>query len=387
MSGWKEFGKFVFDLKQGRDELPPDVKARVHQIADPLPTVEEKIAALYHYLQKNTRYISIQLGIGGFQPFDAKFVAQKAYGDCKALTNYMFSLLKEAGIRSHYSLVCAGKYDTYLNVDFPSQQFNHVILSVPLSKDTAWLECTSQTLPAGYLGDFTGNRQALLITEEGGKLVNTVKYEAKDNVQERIMDGVLAEDGTLSIKSITSFTGLQLDDVHHLINQLTSDKVKEYLQEQLNLATYDIVSFSYKEDKTLSPEISEALDLVVSNYATVTGKRLFITPNILNRSGMKLTEPEKRQFDVVLPMAFHDLDSISIQVPDGYRPESMPADTELKTPFGEYKSRVVLQGRQLNYYRDFIFYGGRHPAESYSKLVKFFDDIHKADRARVVLVK
>jgi hypothetical protein len=97
MRDWKELGKFVYNLKQNRDKLPENIKAKVHELADKEPDVKKKIEALYAYMQQNTRYISVQLGIGGWQPFDAQYVAQKKYGDCKALTNYMFSLLKEAG--------------------------------------------------------------------------------------------------------------------------------------------------------------------------------------------------------------------------------------------------------------------------------------------------
>ncbi len=149
MQSWQDFGKFIYTLKQGRDDLPDNVKLKIHQLVEGIADEKKKIQVLYEYLQKNTRYISIQLGIGGWQPFDAKFVAAKSYGDCKALTNYMSGILKEAGIKSHYTLVRAGEYANYITEDFPSQQFNHVILCVPLNSDTVWLECTSQTTPAG----------------------------------------------------------------------------------------------------------------------------------------------------------------------------------------------------------------------------------------------
>ncbi|HMP87161.1 MAG TPA: DUF3857 domain-containing protein, partial [Lacibacter sp.] len=98
MQNWKEYGLFVQSLKQDKVSLPPAMQQQVHKLVDGLPDVPAKVDALYRFMQENTRYISIQLGIGGWQPFPAAFVAEKRYGDCKALTNYMQALLKEAGI-------------------------------------------------------------------------------------------------------------------------------------------------------------------------------------------------------------------------------------------------------------------------------------------------
>ena len=94
MSTWNNFGRFIYALYVGRDILPENVKQDVHRIADGLSTKEEKVNALYNYMQQNTHYVGIQLGIGGWQPFEARYVAEKKYGDCKALSNYMVSLLK-----------------------------------------------------------------------------------------------------------------------------------------------------------------------------------------------------------------------------------------------------------------------------------------------------
>jgi len=387
MNNWQEFGKFVYSLKQGRDQLPDNVKQAVHRIADNITDPKEKIAKLYEYVQKNTRYISIQLGIGGWQPFDAKYVATKAYGDCKALTNYMYSILREAGINSFYTLVKAGRNANKVIADFPSQQFNHVILSVPLQKDTLWLECTSQTMPAGYLGDFTCDRYALMVDENGGTLVRTPKYGMKQNLQLRRIKATLNEEATLQIKAATRYEGLQQDMYHDLIHSLSKDKVKEFLHEELDFATYDISSFDYKEDRRSLPAVDELLDIIVSNYATITGKRLFIVPNVMTRTHRKLQAEEERKFDLELGFEFNDVDSVEINLPAGYTAESMPQDVSVSSQFGKYSSSVRLIGNQLFYYRNMEHYGGRFPAKDYSGLVKFYESIYKADRSKVVLVK
>ncbi len=387
MANWSDFGKFYYALNQGRDVLPDAIKQKIHQLISGVSDDKKKIVILYEYLQKNTRYISIQLGIGGWQPFDAKFVATKAYGDCKALTNYMYSILKEAGIRSCYALIRAGANDGYITADFPSSQFNHVILCIPSAKDTTWLECTSQTLPVGYLSDFTCDRYALLIEQSGGQLVRTPVYGLKDNQQQRRIKATLNPDGTLSMNVLTRYSGLQQDDIHGLINSLSKDKIKEYLHEQLDFATYDIRSFNYKEEKSALPSIEESLDMTVSNYATITGKRLFIVPNIMTRTNRKLAADEERKNDIVFTMDYQDLDSVEILVPEGYTAESVPQDIAINTKFGKYKAWVKLSGNKLSYYRSIERYAGRFPAKEYADLVKFFESVYKADRNKVVLVK
>jgi len=387
MSTWQGLGKFIYSLNSGRDILPENIKLKVHELADRITNPKEKVAVLYRFMQENTRYISIQLGIGGLQPFDANYVATKKYGDCKALSNYMYSLLKEAGIPACYTLVKAGRGATYLREDFPSNQFNHAILCVPLQKDTVWLECTSQTLPAGYLSSFTADRPVLIINENGGKLVRTPSYNIKQNTQVRNIVASVNNEGFLNADIKTTYRAIQQDNLHYLIHDLSKDKQLEYLKKEIELPHYDVVRFEYKEFPSSLPSIDENLEITALNFATVTGKRLFITPNIISRSDLKLKKDETRKYPVSFTYSYTDIDTTTIKVPGGYSPEAIPAPVILDTKFGRYSSAVEVKGDQIHYYRNMEKFSGEFPATDYTELVKFYDQIYKADRYRVVLVK
>ena len=387
MSTWKDFGKFIYDLKKGRDQLPENIKQTVHAIADKIIDPKEKISSLYKFMQDNTRYISIQLGIGGWQPFPASDVATKRYGDCKALTNYMYSILQEVGINSYYTLVRAGKYDKFINTDFPSQQFNHVILCTPLQQDTVWLECTSQILQAGYLGDFTCDRPALLVDENGGKLIHTPIYSMNDNLQVRNIVGKLDDKGNLQINTKAVYHGLQQDDYHDLIKELSKEKLKDVLNELLSLSMYDIVDFEYKELNTRIPSIQENLNITANGYATVTGKRMFIQPNIMSKTNRKLSFDSTRKYNVVLDNEYIDIDSVEVEIPIGYAVESLPSNVNITSKFGKFTTTTKVENNKLFYLRRVEQSSGKFPKEDFNVLVKYFETIYKADRSKVVLVK
>ena len=100
LTTWKDFGSWYITLSTGSINLSDESKATLNKMVQGASGDKEKIKIIYRYLQQNFRYVSIQLGIGGFKPFNAKFVDQKKYGDCKALSNYMQACLDAVGIVS-----------------------------------------------------------------------------------------------------------------------------------------------------------------------------------------------------------------------------------------------------------------------------------------------
>lgn len=388
MSTWKDYGRFYHDLLKGRDVLPEDVKQKVHALVDTIRDLQKKVACLYDYMQKNTHYVGIQLGIGGFQPFDASYVARNKYGDCKALSNFMVALLKEAGIKGHSVIIRSGKDNTEFVPDFACHQFDHVICCVPMQKDSIWLECTDQYLPAGYLSSFTADRFGLLIDEDGGTLVHTPAYLLKDNIQIRKIQAVLDAEGNLQVQCNANYQAECQDITERFIHHYSKDEQLRVLKGKFDLPSYDVNSFDYQCDygKRL-PVIRESLHLTVANYSQVSGKRIFINPDILTRSSVKLMEDKNRQLDIGFKDEFSHLDSVQIAIPAGYETESLPEDLLLKSKFGNYTTHTLVLPDKIVYYRRFDQYSGRFSAKEYGELVKFYNQIYASDHSRIVLVK
>lgn len=386
MSSWEEMGHFVYTLNQGRDVLPDNVKKTVHDLTDG-KSDKEKIDILYRYLQQHTRYILIVLGIGGWQTFDANFVAAKGYGDCKALSNYMVALLKEAGVPANYVLVQSGDTNTELVEDFPSTQFNHVIACVPGKGDTTWLECTSNTLPAGYLSSFTANRPVLVIADQGSKLVRTPAYTMDQNIRVRHITATVSETGDMQVKINTHSAALQQDYAHDMNHALSHDKIMEKLREDHLLPSYDVNKYEAKEIAGLLPAMDEEMEINAHNYASVSGKRMFLEPNLLSKAGAKLETAEPRVSPINVYSPYKKVDTVTITIPAGYVSESIPQPVTLKSNFGEYTSKIEVKNNQVIYIRSYCHKAGTFPASEWVNFAAFNNAVYKADRAKIVLVK
>ena len=386
MRSWRAFGQWYHALNRGRATLPPEAKREVHRLSSGLSDVREKARRLYAYMQERTRYVSIQLGLGGWQTFDAAYVHERGYGDCKALTNYMQALLSEAGIPSFPALIRGGSRAPAVLPDFPSNQFNHVILYVePGDGEPIWLESTDQTTPFGHLGAFTEGRYALLVRPEGGELVRTPASRAHENQRMLNADVRLDSSGNATAQLALRFTGNQLDEFR---GRAAGRAGHEWLAEYLGVPSFDVVTADLSGIEARKSPGAVSVSLTLPHYAPVTGTRRFVPLGLLRRWTFVPPAAEERTRDVALfEYAFADVDTIRYELPAGFGIEALPDPVELDTGFLRYAARAeVGSDGILVYYRSVEVSEPTVPAEHYEVFRDAMRRIAQADRAQMVLV-
>ncbi|MES2265232.1 MAG: DUF3857 domain-containing transglutaminase family protein [Bacteroidota bacterium] len=384
-TSWQSFGKWIQGLNANVCTLSPARVEEVKKMTAGLKTDKEKARFLYEYLQQNMRYVSVQLGIGGMKPFTADFVDQKKYGDCKALSNYMYALLKAVNIPANYAVINAGANEEPAEPGFARNGFNHAILCVPLNGDTTWLECTSSTQAFGKLSPFTENRRALLVTENGGKLVNTPKSNAQDNQFNSQVQITLNADGgavaTVKIKS----TGEYRDDYLGLANYKL-DEQKESLIRMLNMKQPSLLDYKPLIDKDGTKEVS--LDLEYDKFCDVTaGNKQFYRPRVFDLWGTTVPVLDKRKTDYYFNQPMMKSCVTTINLPEGFEVESLPVNQNLKFSYGTYDVNYVYDAAKNQVVNTTKFTLNNHviPAAKYNEMQQYMDAIAKAQNKKLVI--
>ena len=389
---WKEFGSWMHSrLLVGRDFLEPATIATIKELVKDAATPLEKAKLVYAFMQNKTRYISVQVGIGGWEPIPASKVDKVGYGDCKGLTNYTKALLEVAGVTSYYTIVYANEkrdIDKY----FSSMQGNHAILNIPNAAGSEgkdlWLECTNQTMPFGFLGDFTEDRNVLVVTPEGGIIKRTTAYKNETNFQELKVEIQLEKNGSLTANLKRVSKGLQYDDKQGY-DTFTKEELYKYYKSSVwsynnNL---EIVSVDLLNDKE-KVVFTEDIEVSIKSYATVSDTEYLFRVNVFNKNNYVPKRYRKRKLPLKISRGYKDEDSFKITVPEGYILGVLPAEKEITTKFGAYKvSFKKINATSFQYDKSFSIVEGTYAKEEYKNYRKFRRSIAKYENLRIALTK
>jgi hypothetical protein len=383
LESWSSLGLWIHNLWKGRDALPTSEVEKVKAMIADAPTKLEKIRRIYAYLQANTRYVGIQLGIGGWQTEEARSTSSTKYGDCKALTNYMMAMLRAVGIEAYPALINLG---TNIDVipDIPNNRFNHVVLFVPVDGDSLYLECTSKTYPMGYLGLANSGKHSLIITPEGGRLVKVPTRRSQQNQQIRTGTVTLDANGNARAAFQTVYTGYQHEYYREMDANMTPRDKDQMVRQNIRIPRFDLNSFAIEASAdTAGAQL--ILSLTLPGYANRAGTRLIFQPNVMEQRRFTVSEQAERSQPVRFDFAYFDTDQIEFAIPPRYSIESIPSPVDIETSFGTYRSRYEVLDGKVVYRRELEIREVTIPADSFSDYRQFVNTMVQADQSRVVL--
>jgi len=385
---WKSQGLWMHEnMLKDKLELSEKTKTLAQNLVKGVDNPIEKAKIIYNYVQKNTRYISVQEGIGGMQPIDALTVDEVKYGDCKGLSNYTKALLENVGVESYYTRLFGSRELRDVDKDFVSfqGQTNHVILAIPNEEDYIFLECTSQTNPFGFTAGFTDDRDVLLIKPDGGEIVHTTVYKADDSVQKTTANIAMDASGGFTAEVTIVSTGYQYNSHEGIESQTERDQqlhYKEYWDYINNLSINNIDISNNKEDIIYRENVT----LTAENFASKSGTRLIFQPNMFNKVTYIPPRYSDRKLEFKIDRSFKDTDEFVIQLPEGLKVEAMTESKNIETKFGSYSFKIeALDGNKLKYSRIYILNKGIYEKEDYKAFRNFRKQIVKHDKSKIVL--
>ena len=384
---WQQLGRWNQDLFQDRFTLSAQAQSLVDRLVAHCKTDMEKTSVLYRFLQKHTRYVGIQLGLSGWQPHFAQDVLDNQYGDCKDLSTLMIAMLTYCGVEAFPALVNSERKKIF--TAFPAQQFNHVIVCVPSVRDTVWLECTSDYLPAGELSPGCENADVLLIKSDGGYLSTTPgsadSVNRMDSFVQATLDaaGTLELDGQISYKGNAAFT--RRSTLAGLDAQEKKDRIKLWLFDdhasQGQLETLEIDSLA----DSLEQPLSIRFRAVITKYAQRSGSRLFLNPCLLKRLDAEhLPGDQERKYPYAYDYAYSRNDTIVIDLPRGLTIESRTDTTTHHFSQGEFKYKPRILSNKIHFIRQFRIFAPEIPAAEYPEYRSFIFNVIKTDRQQMV---
>ncbi|MFT4203377.1 MAG: DUF3857 domain-containing protein [Chitinophagaceae bacterium] len=384
---WTELGKWFYNSLLKDQQTPtPRMVELVKQTIETQKTQKEIVSTLYQYLQKNIRYVSVQIGIGGFCPMSAAEVDAKGYGDCKALVNYMQTLLNTAKIPSYYCVVEAGSQKEDMDASYASlDQGNHVVLMVPMAKDTLWLECTSNDMPAGLLGDFTDDRLVWASNADNSFIVRTPVYTADQNRQVQRADMVMDGDGNLKGRFEAAFSGVQYDNHLEYVNLSSYDKEKKLIQ-TYNIDNMQISNVLYRTEAASGPTLYESFAVELPHCAAKNGNMYYLKPNLFNHTSVPPTV-RNRKLPFFFSRGYVDEDSLTVQLPANIHLENGSLDKAVTSIFGTYQVVVKEENGFLKYYRRIQRNEGQFDADKYEDYIDFISGLDNLDARKIMLAE
>jgi len=384
---WNEFGVWYYDnFLKGLDQLPESTVAKMKDLTKDAKSDVEKARIVFEYMQNNTRYISVQVGLGGWKPFPAKDVDKLGYGDCKALTNYTKSLLESIGVKSYYTIIHSSERIRDIDENNISLQGNHVLLTLPANNENIFLECTSQKIAFGYLGSSTENRKALVVKPDGAYFVETHSTKEDKNVLKA--NFVVDLTNLQKVKTKVNFEnkGSFYNNIYHL-NSNDKKEINKYVKNVFSsLKDVNIVDYKSVNDK-VGYVLNEQIDLESAFIGTKMGNDYMIAVNSFFPVAYSVKKYKNRKTGFSITRGKTVNLQTEYSLPNDMQVDFLPESKTVESKFGKHVLTMNKKEGKVIIEENFILKTGDYTKEDYGLYEKFIADVVQNNNSKLILSK
>jgi len=399
-SNWQDVSRWASQMLDRQAVPNAAVQQKARALVDGVDSAQEKIRIISDWVQKQIRYVSIQLGTKeGYRPHPAALVFKKGYGDCKDKAALLSAMLRSVGIESYTVLVYSDDA-TWVKPEFPSiLQFNHAIVAIsdPQSEpgvpggkpgDLVFFDPTDNLTPLGDLPYYLQGGLGLVVKGDSGELVRLPIHSESANATRREADLNLDAGGAVTATVRELLTGQAAAAFRREMASLNSSDLITNVSAQISRALPGVQILGVRLPE--SPEDPNPLSLEYSmrstSFANRSGKLLVIKPMAIWGSQFPSFNSPKRRQPIVFDMKSSQVDVVRIRVPAGCRVDEYPHNRDLTTSFGTFMQTCQVSEGQVTIQRRLILTSRLVPADQYQDLKNFFDLAKSESEASIVLV-
>jgi len=367
---WTTIGKWYDGLGTPQTTVTSEISAKAQELVSKESDFTARVEKVSEFLQREIRYVGIEIGIGGYQPHPAAAVFHNRYGDCKDKVTLLIAMLNSIGVHATYVLVDTRR--GFVDPNVPSVDGDHAIaaIEVPEAYSDARLRTiiktrngqrflifdpTNQYVPLGLLPTYLQGSFGTLVTGANSQIIQLPVVPADADVTERIAKMQLNPDGTLEGSITETRMGASSGRERNYFAENAEKERREYVERHLkqDFSVFQLKAESAENVQNLEEKFVVKYQISAPEYAKTAGSLLLVRPRVLGSDAVALNE-KPRKYPIDLRVVGTRRDTFDVSVPAGFVIDELPDPTKVDVGFATYSSEVKADKDVIRYSRELV---------------------------------
>ncbi len=389
VDSWEALAKWTWAMFQKNLVLSKEMKTTTQEITKDKKSQAEKIQAIIDYIQRNFRYVSMNMEFHGYEPHPTDQIFSNKYGDCKDYTLLGIAMLSEIGVKAYPVLFPSASFGRSLNgehLPMPTY-FDHAILMFELDGTKHFTDLLIKGYRFNEIPPALSGVNVFLVNGNGGSFESIPRTEPSYGMSIVDENAVIHNDGNAVVSITMEF----------------SRTISSLLGEQIRNAADDMKQKGISAMETRIAPGGKILEREWINldepHEKIIVKLKFENPNWVQRAGdmMIFGMPQQprtalfstvtRKYPIVNAFVSGEQHRVTYSLPKKYTVTKLPKDVALNEPFARYERTYRRDGNNIIGKESFVLKESRTPADQYPKVKAFMDDITKLTNDMIMIKK